>query len=287
MTTGIAGASHKKQLSAIWKTCFNADDGFMKIFIDKCLPASVTYIVEEKGEIISSSTVMPLKYIGASAHTMNGGYLYGVCTMPEYRGRRLAARLMEFAENDSMERGMEFMVTRPASASLFKYYENLGYSQYLYRQNITIPLFAESGSRVLLRSLTPERIAQLRKRNLDCGYTEWDREIYGFFLEYIKYCKGIATETQNGGYIIGTPDDDDNSMFNILECGYGNFNGLSLPDICSAILSICPEARHARIFSPAIKEQTKTGKAIREKFALLKPLSNNCPHSLFFNFSME
>jgi predicted acetyltransferase len=64
---------------------------------------------------------------------VSASYVYAVATLPEWRGRGVAAALLKEAEALEKSRGTRVMMLVPQSASLFEYYRRLGYETALFR----------------------------------------------------------------------------------------------------------------------------------------------------------
>ena len=123
MYIAIATPKDKKEFSQLWQKCFNCDEEFFELFYNKCYPHSRTYFVIEDSRIVSCASILKSKFI--SDTPSNGGYLYGVCTHEEYRGRGFAKAVIEFAMEESLKWGLDYIVTRPASKELFQFYRNI------------------------------------------------------------------------------------------------------------------------------------------------------------------
>ena len=117
-----------QELRTLWKKCFDADKAFLDLFFGKGYGLTRTYVMETEAGIVSALSIFPVKYAGHS-----GGYVYGVCTHPEHRGHRHAVSLLRHAEEQLLDKDLDFMILRPASHSLFEYYRQQGYDTTLYR----------------------------------------------------------------------------------------------------------------------------------------------------------
>ena len=125
------------ELRTLWKKCFDADRAFLDLFFGKGYGLTRTYVMETEAGIVSALSIFPVKYAGH-----RGGYVYGVCSHPEHRGHRHAVSLLRHAEEQLLDKDLDFMILRPASHSLFEYYRQQGYDTTLYRsvKKVTLPL---------------------------------------------------------------------------------------------------------------------------------------------------
>ncbi len=70
--------------------------------------------------------------INTGEKALKGAYLYAVATLPEFRGRGIAADIIKFAENHCKEAKYDFLCLIPQKESHFAFYERFGFKKYLY-----------------------------------------------------------------------------------------------------------------------------------------------------------
>lgn len=286
MVISLATNKDIDSLLFIWKTCFTGDSIYLHMFFKECFPLTRTYVYKEGDIIISSLSIIPINNISAS--TTKGAYLYGVCTLPQYRGNHLSIKLMEYAEEDCRERGYGFILTRPGSPSLFALYRKAGYTIPIYRQYATLPLpiFADG---VSYSELSAPRLKMLRNKYLETNYFAWDIPMLDYILSFYRYIKGSAVELESDRYMIGYPDEEDSELYHIQEIGCYNPT-IKYPTLYLAGNLI--KARHlertkVRINLPIFKHYSDLDSTEKEVFVLLKPLSSEIDAQSFFNFPME
>lgn len=286
MQISIASSKDIDSLYNIWKVCFSADMLFMKLFINECFPLTRTYIYKDGDTIVSSISIIPLNLIEDTK--IKGAYLYGLCTLPQYRGKHLSINLLQHAEEDCRKRGYGFLIARPASPSLFAFYRKIGYSQPIYRQVVELPLpiFADG---VSFSELTSTRLKDLRFRYLGSNYYEWDDSMLQYILSFLKLENGSAVELESDRYMIGYPDQEDNELYHIIELGCYN-ESLKYPTLYLAgnyIKAKHLERTKVKIYLPINKHYLDIEKTEKEVFVLIKPLSIEINDFSFFNFTME
>lgn len=287
MKISIATADNIAELHMLWKISFNCDLSFLSLYFNKGFSLSICYIALEEGMIVSTLSIFPLTYIGDK--NINGGYVYGVCTHPDYRGKGFARKLLTYAEEKSENGGLQFLVLRPAIPSLFGLYSKLGFSQPLYRNSVTFPLSQNSETFPAL-IINGERMLFLRKKYLKSNYFEWNRPMSNFILSYLKYSKGLAVELDNERYMIGVPNEENPKIFEILEAGTGDdgdFKTSVLRQISNFVKSKNPHCNTLKIYFPLYKQYPDIKNYYKEAFVLYKHLGYECAEEAFFNFSME
>ena len=252
------------KLRMLWKKCFDADSVFLDLFFGKGYGLTRTYVMETEAGLVSALSIFPIKYAGH-----NGGYVYGVCTHPEHRGHRHAVSLLSYAEEQLLDKEIDFMILRPASPTLFDYYIKQGYSTTIWRdiKKISLPLIpAEIALEPLCgRSMFTARACQCRNGLL----FEWSPEMCKYLLSYVEYCKGKACRINYGegyiicscrinygeGYIICYPDSEDNGIIVCEEYGDNFDSGHGHSLIPYWIKGIYPNSSTAIISTPAENEK--------------------------------
>ena len=187
------------ELRTLWRKCFDADRAFLDLFFGKGYGLTRTYVMETGDGIVSALSIFPVKYAGH-----RGGYVYGVCSHPEHRGHRHAVSLLRHAEEQLLDKDLDFMILRPASHSLFEYYRQQGYDTTLYRsvKRVTLPLIPPE---IILESLSDQTLYTARARQCRDGLLfESSRNMCGYLLSYTEYCNGKAFamhgEATDSGY---------------------------------------------------------------------------------------
>lgn len=273
-------------LNNIWRICFSGNIVFLNLFFKYCFPLARTYVFKDDGIVVSSISIIPVSKLGEE--DLKGGYLYGVCTLPEYRGNSLSLKLMDYAEEDCRERNLSFIITRPATPSLFALYRKIGFSQPIYRQTaiVTLPIDTDGSS---FTEIPAKRLNVLRNSYLGNNYFSWSTPVLEYIISYYKLLNGSVVELESERYMVGHPDEEDSELYQILELG-NNSDKLNYPTlhlVGNYIKSRHPEKTKAKICFPLFTHYSDIENVEKEVFALLKPLSNDINPDGFFNFSME
>lgn len=121
-----AQKADKDSLLNIWSQCFGADQRYQNILTAEEYPLKDTYVYEAKGQIVSVLTLLPIRWQNGE-QCREGSYIYGVATLPQYRGKGYSSRLMREALTDLREQGKDFAVLYPAEESLYDFYAKQGF----------------------------------------------------------------------------------------------------------------------------------------------------------------
>ena len=262
-------------LRRLWKQCFEADSSFLDLFFGRGFRHCRTYTLEREGATVSALSVFPISY-----KSITGGYVYGVCTDPVQRGHGYAIDLLQEVERHCIENeGMEFFLLRPASPTLFGYYQRQGYSHNIFRYREKLPL-AMIPAEIETNTLSASRYHSLRRRFYSwTGLIEWPEDTCGYILSYIDYCRGHAVEINGGeSYILSYPSSEDSGVIICEEAGL-DIEMTSLPIVLSAIRTLYPDAASVLLSTPSQNDG--------EEYLLCKPFSLPPDSSAFFSFAME
>ena len=149
-----------KGIRAIWEEQFTTDEPYLSIMFNEIMPLCSNYICKENGKIVSALSLMPMTFIDSNnSAQLEGWYMFGVATLKEYRGRKLAAQTIEYAVFCKEKEGYSFIFERPAEQSLNEYYSKLGFTKHLQR----IPhLFSDHPKEGSTRNTTETVLKEIR-----------------------------------------------------------------------------------------------------------------------------
>ena len=119
--------SRKEQVINLWRTCFGDPEPFIRLFFEQVYRDEYTLTLEREGRVISALQILPytLCYYGEMIPV---GYICGVSTLPEERGKGYMKQLMAQAESALKRRGLVLATLIPAEPWLFDYYARMGYT---------------------------------------------------------------------------------------------------------------------------------------------------------------
>ena len=123
-----------KGIRAIWEEQFTTDEPYLSVMFNEIMPLCSSYVCKENGKITSVVSLMPMTFIDSNnGLQLEGWYMFGVATLKEYWGKKLAAQTIEYAASCKENEGCSFIFERPAQQSLNGYYSNLGFTKHLQR----------------------------------------------------------------------------------------------------------------------------------------------------------
>lgn len=109
-------------IKKLWKEAFRDSDEFIEQFMECYHTPDRALLIEKEEKLLSMLHILPFEMNGRSV-----GYMYGVATAYEERGKGHASKLIEQAIEIARERGFHALVTIPANDKLRLYYERFGF----------------------------------------------------------------------------------------------------------------------------------------------------------------
>jgi ribosomal protein S18 acetylase RimI-like enzyme len=226
-----------ESIAKIWRACFTDDEDYIYKYLNHCLPYTNTWVLgEENGDIYSCASVIP-SFIILGGKKIYGGYLYGVGTLPDHRGKSYSRIITEKIVDYHKTKGYSYLLVKPATIGLFDLYKRLGFDKELLKTSYTQNFEnIDKGSinwryqKIFgsIKLLSPENLVKFREEQQYASYFMWplailryalsealDRSGQAFYFEKIS----IEGHTKRI-YVIGYPDESDKSgkTFKILEC---------------------------------------------------------------------
>ena len=181
----------------IWKECFTNDIEYISTFIRESLPHTITLglSLNRSESIVSMLSLMPAYSFTREREEipLNGGYLYGVGTLTEHRGRGYSALLIEEAFNIALENNWSFMVVRPAEESLYNLYKRESFNIVLNERELIIEIDAFLKENSSMRGyctkaqvIEKESYFDIREHSLKESHILWSRAIFNYaYIEAI------------------------------------------------------------------------------------------------------
>lgn len=123
MDIRIADQNDFDALRGLWAACFDDSPAFVDWYFNNVYEAGGTLCLSDGGEILSSLQIIP-RDIHVRGVFVPAGYIVGVCTRADRRGRGLAARLLHEAGVLMRCRGCPISLLVPFS---FGFYRRFGW----------------------------------------------------------------------------------------------------------------------------------------------------------------
>lgn len=121
-----ADGRHTNDILALWKQGFPEDtEEDIRTFLNTLRQDARCFMLTQEGEARSMAFVIPSVLVQNDQKTV--WYVYAATTATQYRKNGLFSRLLEELAHRAEEEGVYGLFLRPATPSLFGYYERLGF----------------------------------------------------------------------------------------------------------------------------------------------------------------
>ena len=237
-------------LTALWQRCFGDSRAEIDAFWRIVKPA--VFLAKEDGRVVSMLCALFSPLIDSGGESQTAAYLYAVCTAPEYRGRGLCKKLFAFAEKE-LKKQADFAALVPSEATLFDFYEKLGFRTAFYHKKYTV---AAAGSAKITR-LDTDGYRNLR-----------EMQLYGDFLSYdaplLQWQNHLSESSGAGLYRVETDG--------CICCAAAEKCGDRL--IIKELLPDCPEAAAALAAELRCRDAEVRTNEMRQPFGMIKSLNS-------------
>ncbi len=146
--TRLAQEKDIPEIITLWKECFTNDKEYLNHVFTSLFYNSEVYILIADNITVASLFLIPIEHINEAKESLSshGKYLYGVCTLKEHQNRgyskllfKAVLNIIEAAnKNNNNKEQIDFIITRPASPSLFNFYKKQGFAINVPRGTINI-----------------------------------------------------------------------------------------------------------------------------------------------------
>ncbi|MHC1779867.1 MAG: GNAT family N-acetyltransferase [Bacteroidales bacterium] len=301
-TIRLANENDTLSITNIWRECFTSDLSYIDNFIINCFPHSKTWIAisQKSSEAVAVLSLFP-SYFYSDGQYFSGGYIYGVATLPDYRGNSLSSLLMNTAFDYSLATKLQYLVVKPANDGLFDLYRRQSFDILINKQVFSVDLHSDN---YLNLNFTPnrykhnsifvnksnesiddvEKVYHLREKNKNNTDLLWPLPILRYAL-LDNYNKGGSLNfVSNIGnhselYYIEQPDEFDSETIKVIDCNYKEKRDLYT--IISFIESLHKEVKKVVFEGNFHSLSPLPFSVIKTKSALIKLLDNKIDPECF------
>ena len=220
----FANETDTEAIEHIWQVCFGDEREYIDLYLENRFQTENMLVIHEDGAPVSMLSLLPVTVtIGGEKHAAR--YVYAVATLPEYRRKGYASRLIQYA----FEKYEEPLILQPANERLQRYYEQLGFDE-VFRQSPCwiynsytekVTHVSENAAYEVAEDMTyvsensyEIRMAEVGKWQVEEvsakeykeirdhyfegeGYVEWDEEAIRYAMKENSFCNGGALKLTN------------------------------------------------------------------------------------------
>lgn len=122
-------AEELKEQKALWKVAFGDDEAYIDLFYRTCAKPEDIMVLTEDGVLCSMLALLPLELSLPNGETLTSAYVYALATDPNARKQGYGRALLQYVELYLRERNVDCITVVPAEASLFKFFETVGFGE--------------------------------------------------------------------------------------------------------------------------------------------------------------
>lgn len=160
------------QLKDLWRKCFGDPSAYVDIFFQRFCDLDQVLVVDDDGEVDSMIAMLPGSLILPEEGEIPVAYAYALATNPYMQGKGHARQLLKYADTFVQQRGDKATVLVPASPSLHRFFEAVGYEECFATRKVeflTSALTGETGGGVMT-PISPQEYNQIREGYLKNSY---------------------------------------------------------------------------------------------------------------------
>ena len=182
---------NREEINKIWETCVGDDAELVDFYLDKRMTEDNMLLICQDGHAVSMASFLDMN-IRDGEEWKPAKYVYSVATLPEYRGRGYAAKILKKAE----EIFNMPLVLVPAEKELVGYYRKVGFteaypSERLLEKQDVPELFAAELNSYSVEEITAAEYKKIREQKLmRDGFIAWDEAAIRFAMDFNCFCGG-------------------------------------------------------------------------------------------------
>ncbi|MBP1736450.1 MAG: N-acetyltransferase [Oscillospiraceae bacterium] len=157
------------RMKELWQLAFGDSSAFIDGFFNR-VNGEELFLLLEADALCSMMTLIPHQIVTTDGQRWNSGYVYGLATRPEARGKGSASMLLRYADTQLSRRGCACITTVPASPELFPFFQASGYEPAFFQTEREFSAPSELPT-ARWEALPPEVYAEKRERFLQGMYS--------------------------------------------------------------------------------------------------------------------
>lgn len=195
------------QLKEIWHISFGDSEEYIDMFMEHQFKNAQTVVYEEDSKILSMFFLFRCDF-SINGKTHPAFYLYAAATLPQYRGKGIMGKMLEFSKSYAAENGFDFIILSPAEKSLYNYYGRFGFKACFKSQKISLNIKSKKKYTQSFSEKDFEKMLTLRNTEVKISDgVLWDEDFFRYAVYENGYTKG-KTKSSEGCYGIYFKEDD-------------------------------------------------------------------------------
>lgn len=177
----FARTEDRKILTTLWQEAFGDPVEFIDLFFDAAFAPERSRVAVENGTVRGA-----LYWFDCFLNGSKYAYLYAVATFACARGRGVSTALLQDTHETLTQLGYDGAILSPGSESLFRFYEQRGYTTAGSVREATV----QAGDPLPVREIGPAEYALLRRRLLPEGGVMQEGANLAYLSRFARFVTG-------------------------------------------------------------------------------------------------
>ncbi len=178
------------QLKYIWKVCFGDSDDYIDMFFQKLYNPSQTVVM-----CCGDMPVGAVYLLKASLFETDFMYGYAIGVLPEFRGKSVCQKMLEFIREDAKKKNFLFGL-HPANENLSSFYKRIGLEEMYRLKTVDASNFKQSGS-FILTDISAKDYFAFREQTFT-PLVSWDIKMIDYMITEANTSGGFAKKIMIG-----------------------------------------------------------------------------------------
>ena len=170
------------ELRALWQEAFGDSDDYLDLFFSTAYSEKRSMAAFSDNELAGA-----LYWFDCELGGKKVAYIYAVATAKRHRGKGVCAALMDYTNGYLINNGYSLAILVPSKASLFGFYQKIGYKTCGYIKEIKVKGCAEKSA---INEISCEEYSALRKDFLPENAVILNQENTEFLKAQYRFFKG-------------------------------------------------------------------------------------------------
>lgn len=194
-----ASLADRPDVERLWIDVFGDTPEYVKLFIDAHFDPDSFLLIRRGGELAAMCALLKTEFV-AGGVPASARYVYALATAPKWRGRGLASRIIDKAQEIS---GVP-LILLPGTDGLRPFYSRRGFADAFAREEWSVER-DDSAARASFRPADARLLVRRRENMMAGDYVKWDEEAVAFAMSLCAFLGGGAVETDQGETILYHP----------------------------------------------------------------------------------
>lgn len=167
----------RRSVVDIWLQAFSDTEEYINKFLD--FSGAKTYVYRKNSNIVGIFSVFDVE-----AHGRKGAYIYALAVEKNYRGKLVATKMLELADEIFLSKGYAFSLVVPEPYTVLEgFYKKIGYENKI---ELYVEKIEKNEFRGLFKVRTADASEYFSERNMNTNVLKHDETFFKFMYDDMK-----------------------------------------------------------------------------------------------------